>query len=33
MSTRRGKFVLLEDVLNEAVERALLLINEKSYAL
>ena len=30
MSTRRGKVVLLEDVLNEAVERALLLINEKN---
>lgn len=30
MSTRRGKVVLLEDVLNEAVERALVQINEKN---
>ncbi len=30
MSTRRGKVVLLEDVLNEAVERALKQINEKN---
>ncbi len=30
MSTRRGKVVLLEDVLNEAVERALIQINEKN---
>lgn len=30
MSTRRGKVVLLEDVLNEAVERALTQINEKN---
>lgn len=30
MSTRRGKVVLLEDVLNEAVERALSQINEKN---
>lgn len=30
MSTRRGKVVLLEDVLDEAVERALVQINEKN---
>ncbi len=30
MSTRRGKVVLLEDVLNEAAERALSQINEKN---
>lgn len=30
MSTRRGKVVLLEDVLNEAVERALVQINDKN---
>lgn len=30
MSTRRGKVVLLEDVLNEAVDRALRQINEKN---
>lgn len=30
MSTRRGKVILLEDVLNEAVERALKQINDKN---
>lgn len=30
MSTRRGKVVLLEDVLNEAVDRALIQINDKN---
>lgn len=30
MSTRRGKVVLLQDVLDEAVERALIQINEKN---
>src|SRR5690625_7374021 len=30
MSTRRSKVVLLEDVLNEAVERASTQINEKN---
>lgn len=30
MSTRRGKVVLLEDVLNEAVDRALKQINDKN---
>ncbi len=30
MSTRRGKVVLLEDVLNQAVKRALVQINEKN---
>ncbi|MDN6162249.1 MAG: arginine--tRNA ligase, partial [Atopostipes sp.] len=33
MSTRRGKVVLLEDVLNEAVEKALEQINEKNPSL
>lgn len=33
MSTRRGKVVFLEDVLNEAVERALRKIEEKNPAL
>ncbi|MFB9279645.1 arginine--tRNA ligase [Cohnella cellulosilytica] len=30
MSTRKGKVVMLEEVLNEAAERALRIINEKS---
>ncbi|MFC5467357.1 arginine--tRNA ligase [Cohnella suwonensis] len=33
MSTRRGKVVFLEDVLDEAVERALAIIEEKSPSL
>ncbi|MFC5402501.1 arginine--tRNA ligase [Cohnella soli] len=33
MSTRRGKVVFLEDVLNEATERALAIIEEKSPSL